>query len=249
MSQTRVYEAKYEYSASSDVELSIEVGDILIEKSEKHGEWIEVTKYSDNSIGFVPFNYIEELPKNEASKYLATPDVKKVQVGRSRGKNTFNRGDTSPTSNLIATRSSPPRQPNPVSRFAPVSTVTTTPPFLRQNNDNPLSFVDTYDRSERMFRQIMKQREEMFQKLEDKLNDAAKEVAHFQEKNEEMIDRIKQLDADIESERNRIIDSLNTSKPNIATATAYTTSPSTTSTSFTSRRRVGQFDKKRLLSN
>ena len=49
----------------------------------------------------------------------------------------------------------------------------------------------------------------MFQKLEEKLNDAAKEVTHLQEKNEETIDRIKQLDADIESERSRILDGLN----------------------------------------
>lgn len=89
--------------------------------------------------------------------------------------------------------------------------------LLTNSNPQSMSFVSEYERSEKKFRQILKQREEMFQKLEDKISDTSKEISHFQEKNEELIDRIKQLDVEIENERNRTLDSIKLGYTNTST--------------------------------
>jgi hypothetical protein len=260
----------YDFSGSAyENELSVEEGDILVERNEQDGEWIEVERLSDKMIGYVPYAYIRLLPPSEAAKHLNSETIKKPGM-RNRAKNTFNRNDHLNNSaittgnNTTASQNVPPpiiSQSTTTSRFTTsTSTVATTPPFMKSND--PLAFVDSYDRSERMFRQIMKQREEMFSKLEEKLNDSAKEVAHFQEKNEELIDRIKQLDLDIESERNRAIDSFTggsviksyspttTGTTNTSTNINPSTTTTTTTSSYTtSKRRVGSYDKKKILNN
>lgn len=66
--------------------------------------------------------------------------------------------------------------------------------------------LQSYDRAEQLFEQIMKQRATLFRKIEDNLSQSMREIAVFQEKNEHLIDRIRQLDEAIEHEKRQILE-------------------------------------------
>ena len=183
------------------------VGEILIATADPVDEWLMCSKHGDTSgaKGYVPVKYIEELSAMEAAKYVDKSNT------RARGRNLYSREtppQPQPTTN--------PRQS--VSVQQPKSSA----PYLSTSNsfnpnptpvsktltDPALAFVDNYERQEKMFRQILKQREETFKRLEHRLSEASKEIDHFVKKNEDLIERIKMLDTEIESERSAIIEPL-----------------------------------------
>lgn len=65
------------------------------------------------------------------------------------------------------------------------------------------SFNELFARHEHYFRQVMKQREDTFKKLEQAMQAASKDIASCQEKNQKLAQRIADLDGLIEEERKR----------------------------------------------
>jgi hypothetical protein len=174
-------------------------------KGDPYEEWLMCTKWGENgSKGFVPVKYIEELSPTESAKY--TLPVEK----RARGRNVATIGREPPQSTSMRQSvqiGAPPLTKSAyMTSSAPYSSGTTN----KSTNDPSLAFVDNYERHEKMFRQMMKQREEAFKRLEQRLTEANKEIDHFVKKNEDLIERIKLLDTEIEAERSSVIDPLTT---------------------------------------
>jgi hypothetical protein len=210
----RVYEAKYNYETEGEEELNLAVGDILIGRGEVQGDWLQVERFTDKTVGFVPFAYVEELNEKEAAKFLASKaaetDKKEDNKANIEIKKGTNEDESRNTKNIpfsrkaLSTSSANSISSARLRNRAALSI----PPFMKSesNLDVRNNIVESYEKSEKIFKQAMKQREEMFQKMEDKLNDTSKEILHFIEKNDELIDRIKQLDIELEAEKNRSID-------------------------------------------
>jgi hypothetical protein len=178
----------------------------------KHGD-------TSGAKGYVPVKYIEELSAMESAKYVDKSNT------RARGRNVYSRETTpqpQPTTNprqsisLQQPKSTAPFLSSSVASFNPNPT-----PVNKTLTDPALAFVDNYERQEKMFRQILKQREETFKRLEHRLSEASKEIDHFVKKNDDLIERIKMLDTEIESERSALIEPLTsgnrTSQPKMRT--------------------------------
>ncbi|KAL0489396.1 proteasome-associated ATPase [Acrasis kona] len=68
------------------------------------------------------------------------------------------------------------------------------------------SYADTLENQEKIFRQTVKQRAENLRRLEKRLQEAGKQIDHFVEKNQDLTERIRQIDTDIELENNTVIE-------------------------------------------
>eukprot|EP01027_Heterolobosea_sp_BB2_P010326 GEZU01015164.1.p1 GENE.GEZU01015164.1~~GEZU01015164.1.p1 ORF type:complete len:226 (-),score=48.41 GEZU01015164.1:18-695(-) len=90
------------------------------------------------------------------------------------------------------------------------------------------TYTESFMRHEQFFKQVMKQREETFKKLEKSIMTTQKEIAQCQEKNAHLADRIKELDKMVEDERRKWRERIEAEKKRIAsnsssnsTASAY----------------------------
>ncbi len=81
-------------------------------------------------------------------------------------------------------------------------------PFLSPIGDtktkpSSLLFEDNTSKVDSMFNQMMKQRNDLYKKFEERVSQVGKEVLLFQDKNEQLIERIKQFDQMLEAEKQK----------------------------------------------
>lgn len=82
MSQAHLYRVLYKFDAQNDIELSCQVGDILISDAKPHENWLMVAKYFDmnGQKGFVPVTFIEKMTSQQEAKFLANNERKDATV-------------------------------------------------------------------------------------------------------------------------------------------------------------------------
>lgn len=85
---------------------------------------------------------------------------------------------------------------------------TTTPMMATTPSSFGGTFFEYYEKHEQAFKQLMKQRSDMFRKVEEKLNKASSEIAQFQVKNNQLMDRLKQLDTQLEAEKKAVLEKM-----------------------------------------
>lgn len=78
------------------------------------------------------------------------------------------------------------------------------------------SYAESYARQEAFFKQVMKQREDTFNKLEKALSQTGKEIALCQDKNAQLSERLKDLDKMIEDERRKWRDRIEAEKKRLS---------------------------------
>ncbi|KAG2391851.1 hypothetical protein C9374_013336 [Naegleria lovaniensis] len=74
--------------------------------------------------------------------------------------------------------------------------------------EESMSVLHAYEANEKVFKQTLQQREEAFKRIEQKLDKICQDVNEFQQRNDLLIERIKNLDNRIENDRLRLIDGI-----------------------------------------
>ncbi|KAF0980297.1 hypothetical protein FDP41_013511 [Naegleria fowleri] len=74
--------------------------------------------------------------------------------------------------------------------------------------EESLSVLQAYEANEKIFKQTLQQREEAFKRIEQKLDKICQDVNEFQQRNDLLIERIKNLDNRIENDRLRLIEGI-----------------------------------------
>lgn len=205
MSFPKVYRSNYDFNAEdTSVELSVAEGDIVISTQPPQDMWIHVYKYTrPDAKGYVPFDYLSELPPAEAKAYLvsSTPSPRREAVPAAVS--AFARASMS-TNNLSSSTAGMSQ-----SRYNAASTVPV---------PSGLPSADAFAQHEAQFRQVLKAREETFRKLESSLAQTADEIRQCQTRNSELNGKVRELDAMIEEERRRWKDRLDAEKKQLQTA-------------------------------
>jgi hypothetical protein len=172
-------------------------------------EWILVEKHVDSSQrGYIPSSYVQVLPDSEAGKYIALPSSAGTP------------GATPAAKSAASAFMSSSKYPSAAKTLATPTTVQATParsipasasqpaPFTSSKNLGSAStagdsFAEMFARHEQYFKQVMRQREETFRKLETSITAASREMSECQEKNSQLSNRINDLDTMIEEERRK----------------------------------------------
>eukprot|EP00698_Gefionella_okellyi_P002893 TRINITY_DN12757_c0_g1_i1.p1 TRINITY_DN12757_c0_g1~~TRINITY_DN12757_c0_g1_i1.p1 ORF type:complete len:249 (-),score=58.03 TRINITY_DN12757_c0_g1_i1:57-803(-) len=222
----RVFRVEYDFQASESVELTVNRGDILLAVQDftASDEWVIVERVGDKKKGYVPNSYLKELVGSEAAVYLPAPlsssrlasstpfKSPRAFTSSASTASTAFKSPRSFASSTLGVRDLASRDAMSTSRIGAtpggISAISSTPAAPGGSE----SFTEMFARHEQYFKQVMKQREETFKKLEGSIASAAKEISICQEKNSKLSQRISDLDNMIEDERRKWKDRLEAEK-------------------------------------
>jgi len=228
--ERKAYEAVYDFDGNNEAEIEhVAEGDIVIAlPQEKRDDWIlVVTLKTPRKRGYVPITFLKDVASSKAVEYFKQFDDTDGDSGAppttAAPSSTPPSSSTAPSAPALSPLSSSlGRKP-----FTPASTSLSTPsarmglasnlrarsrfPTPGAGSRTPLaargstgeSFNEMFARHEHYFKQVMKQREESFKKLEMAMQAAAQDIRQCQEKNNKLSQRIVDLDGLIEEERKR----------------------------------------------
>ncbi|GKT18848.1 hypothetical protein ADUPG1_011389, partial [Aduncisulcus paluster] len=193
-------------------------GDILMEcedGSQSNEDWVLVERLDNpRESGYVPRSYVTPISEDEATgvkRDIAGSTMHDTLHPSALGTSTIR-----PTSSEFHGKEG--QSPGDDSPLGTAAFDSTAAPEVGEPLDTtslPSSFADMFHRHDAYFRQVVKQREESFRRLETSLNAAAQEISVCQEKNTKLTQRIVELDNLIDEERRKWRERLDAEKKSL----------------------------------
>eukprot|EP00760_Papus_ankaliazontas_P036951 PhM_4_TR840/c0_g1_i1/m.1974 len=203
------YKVLYDFSSDDDAELSVLKGDIVVvvENPDDTSGWVLVeSTVPPRKKGFVPYAYLGE---NTTSTSLGGPASATFSMGHNA--------------------SSSSSDPNNHHHNLPVAVAESTPAVgtagsASHNSNAPILTValeDSFLMNEVYYKQLVKQRQDAFQRLENCVNTVSHEIRTCKERNAQLTRKVRELDSIIDQERRKWRERVEEEKAMLAKRNAF----------------------------